>query len=247
MHLNRIAQLLLVALACCAMAACKAEHTLYTGLSQKDGNEMVSVLRRAKITAALTPEARGGTMSLSVLEANAGEAADLLGRAGLPRQKLATLQDVLPRDTWMVSPSEERARLGFAVAQELTTTLMRIAGVIDARVHVALGDRNALGQVTARPSASVLVRCNPDILFPEFVENIRKLVTNSVAGLEYDRVSVTMLPVEVPPAEPASSNRSSTPLMLDEARGDFTGNVIRFGAVFCAAGYLLIRRQRSRR
>lgn len=183
---------LLVAL---ALGGCQ-EQTLYSGLRQSEANQILAVLQTAGISATVRDEARGGTQAISVAPSALGDAVRVLSRAGLPRQKEASLKDVLPRDSWMASPLEERARLAYGFSQELTQTLTNIPGIVDARVHLALAEKNALGQTTADPTASVLVSYDTALLGAEFQDNIRSLVANSVAGLSYDRVTVTMVPYE---------------------------------------------------
>jgi type III secretion protein J len=99
----------------------------------------------------------------------------------------------------LASPSDDRARLAYGLSQELTSTLMHISGVSQARVHVALAEKNVLGQVVTPPSASVLIRHNPEILRGDFQDSVRSIVSNSVTGLTYDRVAVTMMPEDVIP------------------------------------------------
>ena len=237
----RATRLIALCLVCFALAGCNERQTLYSGLTQKEANEMVVVLKRSGIDGALAPDARGGTLTLQVATERMPDAVDALTRAGLPRQKQSSLQDVLPRDTWMVSPSEERARLAYAVSQELTTTLSKIPGVMETRVHVALGERNALGQLTTPTSASVLVHFDADVLSQGFAENIRALVTTSVSGLAYDRVTVTMIPAEAAVnAKPIAASFVESSVLDDVTR------VLKFGLIVAGGAYLLLRLVRGR-
>lgn len=185
------------------------EQTLYSGLQQREANEMLVMLEQAGYSARSTSDGRGNTYTVSVGQGQAAGAARVLARAGLPREKQLALTEVLPRDSYMISPVEDRARLAYGISQELTNTLMRISGITQARVHVALAEKNVLGQVTTPPSASVLVRLNPDVLGGNFSEAIRSLVANSVAGLSYDRVAVTMIP-DVPGGTAAADASASS-------------------------------------
>jgi type III secretion protein J len=175
------------------LAGCR-EQTLYSGLAQREANEMMALLKRAGIDAQLTLEARNGTLTVAVPKTHAVASVEMLSRAGYPRQKTPTMTDLLPKDTWLLSPVEERAKLSYALSQEMTGTLRQINGISDVRVHFAAADRNALGQITAQPSAGVVVRYDADVIGPDFADSIRNLVASSVAGLTYDRVSVLMVP-----------------------------------------------------
>lgn len=175
------------------LPGCK-DQVLYSGLGQREANEMMALLQRSGVDAKLALETRGGTLVLNVPQGQAVAAVEALSRAGLPRHKTPTMAEMLPKDTWMLSPSEERAKLSYALSQEMTATLRQVNGISDVRVHLAPADRNALGQVTAQPSASVFVRYDADLIGPDFAGNIKSLVANSVSGLTYDKVSVLMVP-----------------------------------------------------
>ena len=86
-------------------------------------------------------------------------------------------------------------------------------GISDVRVHFAPADRNALGQVTAQPSASVFMRYDADLIGPDFADSIKSLVANSVAGLSYDKVAVLMLPQH----DVSGASRASLPSLVPPA------------------------------
>lgn len=195
-----------------ALPGCR-DQVLYSGLAQREANEMMALLNRSGVNAKLALEARGGTLALNVPQAQAVAAVDVLSRAGLPRHKTPTMSEMLPKDTWMLSPSEERAKLAYALSQEMTGTLRQVNGISDVRVHFAPADRNALGQVTAQPSASVFVRYDADLIGPDFADSIKSLVANSVAGLSYDKVSVLMLPQH----DTGAAVRASLPSLIPPA------------------------------
>jgi type III secretion protein J len=172
------------------------DQTIYSGLAQREANEMMALLRRSGIETKLALDARTSTVTIAVPQADAGSAVEALSRAGYPRVKTPTMTELLPKDTWMLSPSEERAKLAYAQSQEMMGTLRQVSGITDVRVHFAPADRNALGQSTTQPSASVLVRYDADIIGPDYADRIKSLVANSIAGLSYDRVTVMMVASE---------------------------------------------------
>jgi type III secretion protein J len=172
------------------------DQTIYSGLAQREANEMMALLKRSGIDTKLAMDARNSTVTLAVPQQHAVAAVEALSRSGFPRVKTPTMTELLPKDTWMLSPSEERAKLAYAQSQEMMGTLRQVSGVTDVRVHFAPADRNALGQPTSQPSASVLVRYDADVIGPDYTDRIKALVANSVAGLTYDRVTVMMVPSE---------------------------------------------------
>ncbi len=222
-----------------ALAGCK-DQSLYSGLKREEANQIAVLLQASGIEATLSEDVRGETASVSVDQSQAMEAIEILTRAGLPRQKEGSLRDILPKDTWMATPLEERARLGYGLSQELTSTLTSIPGIVDSRVHLALAEKNALGETTADASASVLVRYDGRIMSGEFQENIKTLVANSVAGLSYERVTVTMVPYESEATLVAAGSNSAAPALMSRPV-DSMLRILAVLAVVLAATSMLLR------
>lgn len=204
-----------VVLILCVMVSGCDDQTLFSNVAQRDANEMMAVLERAGISSTITPGAEPGRVTISVPAGDAATASQILARVGLPRPEQVPLSDMLPKESWMSSRSQEDARLAYGMGQDLSATLTQINGVRDARVHVALAQKNTIGQIETQPSASVLVRYDTSMLGPEFRDDIAALVSNAVPGLTYDRVSVTMVPdrgdmaFEMSAPKPAAAERSS--------------------------------------
>ncbi len=89
--LSRMALLALVL----ALGGCKVE--LYTGISQKEGNEMLALLRSEGVSADKQAD-KDGTVRLLVEESDIAEAVEVLKRKGYPRENFSTLKDVFPKD-----------------------------------------------------------------------------------------------------------------------------------------------------
>lgn len=179
-----------------ALAGCRSE-VVYRDLTAKQANEIVVALRGLGIEATTTASGdRSRTSSVSVPADQVSSALQTMARLGLPRRQTKQLTDVLPKDSWMTSKAQENVEIAEGVGQGLAATLMEIGGVHDARVHVVLAEKNAIGQIVTQPSASVLVTYDPTLIGGEFVDDFKSLVANSVAGLLRERVSVTMVPTQ---------------------------------------------------
>ena len=171
---------------------CQAE--LYTGVDQKEGNEMLSILLSEGVVASKEPD-KDNTVKLMVDNAQIAFAVDVLKRNGYPREQFSTLKDVFPKDDLISSPLAERARLIYAKSQELSATLSQIDGVLVARVHVVLEEEELRpGERPTPASASVFIKHAADIALDSYVPQIKLLVNNSIEGLNYDRISVVMVP-----------------------------------------------------
>lgn len=202
------------------LAGCKVE--LFTGLGEHEANDMLAVLLRRGIPAEKAPGAEG-TFILMVEESRFAEAVELLRMQGFPREPFASIGEVFKKEGLISSPLEERVRFVYALSQELSATLSEIDGVLSARVHVVLPD-NALSTGKIVPSsAAVFIRHQAEASIDELVPQIKMLVTNSIEGLAYDKVSVVLFPVEIPPELDRPRELAEIgPLKLDpESTGTF--------------------------
>lgn len=183
-----------------ALAACKVE--LNRGLTEREANEVVAALLRQGIPAErhTDPAARdtaGRNVIVQVPQSRFAEAVEVLRAQGLPRQSFVSMGEVFRGDGLVNSPTEERARLIWAMGQELSRTVAEIDGVLAARVHLVLPENDALRREATPSSAAVFIRHVPDAPIATLVPQIKLMVASAVAGLSYDRVTVTLVPAAV--------------------------------------------------
>ena len=188
--LSSIARLTVVFLLCGLLAACKVQ--LYSGLNQKDANEMLAVL----LTAGIDADTVAGKedVSLRVEQAQIDRAIGLLNARGLPRPKTTSLGDVFKQEGLISSPLEQRARFIYAMSEELSRTLSQLDGVISARVHIVIPERRPNETTTPPPSAAIFIKYQDDYDLNGYVPQIKQLVANAIEGLSYDKVSVVLFP-----------------------------------------------------
>ncbi len=188
----RLAGRFALVVTCLLLAACNDE--VYRNLNARDANEMVAVLRRHDITA--SRESDGTNFKVSVPQGQLGKAVDILTRSGLPREQYRSIGEIFPGDGLIVSPFEQRARLIFAVSQELTKTIKSIAGITSARVHVVMPETESRAAGPGRSSASVVVMHRPRVDTSELSTKIRLIVANAVPELSERDVSVAFFPAD---------------------------------------------------
>lgn len=186
----KITRLTLPFCAILALAACKTE--LYSDLTEREANQMVAALLDAGIPASKTTTGTG--ISVTVDEARFPEAMALLDQRGLPLRTYETMGEVFRKEGLVSSPTEERARMIYALSQELSRTIAEIDGVLSARIHVVLPESDMLGRDVKPSSASVFVRYAPDRNVESYSAQIKLLVANSIEGLLYDNITVVMVP-----------------------------------------------------
>lgn len=174
-----------------ALSGCRIE--VYDKLSQRDANEMTALLILAGVDAKRETQ-KDGMFAVTVSEDDFAEAVTLIERSGLPKPSFASMTDVLSDDRLIASPLEERARLNFALAQELSRTVSEIEGVLTARVHLATPSDDPLARRETKSSASVAIHHRSNFASAGVVPRIKVLVANAVDGLEYERVSIALFP-----------------------------------------------------
>ena len=195
---------LLLALA--ALFAGCGEQELYGGLSQRQANEMVAVLRNAGIAADKQPR-DAASFAIVAPKADFAQAIELLRANGYPREGFDTLGGVFKKEGFVSSPLEERARLNYALSQEIANTIASIDGVVIARVHLAVPEKDPLADKHLPASASVFVKHRPSVDLSTRVSQIKALVVNSIEGLPYDNVTVALFPAEPLPSRATPAPR----------------------------------------
>lgn len=184
------------------LAGCGNE-ILYDDLDQREANQLVSILRQSGIHAERVAEGEG-RFSVTVVKDDFVEAIRVLEQHGLPRKRFKTMVDVFNSDSLLSTPLEERARLAYALSQELTQSLISIDGVMDAYVHLTLSRDRPLSKEQIPATASVLLNYAPDLDIDAVVPDVKFLVAKGVPNLSYRDVSVVAIPArtwESPPGE----------------------------------------------
>jgi type III secretion protein J len=236
-----------------ALSACKTE--LYTGLNEREANRMVAVLLDQGIPADRR-RVEDGTMTVFVEQRQFSEAVNLLRSHGLPQVAHATLAEVFQDDGLVSSPMAEKARMIFALGEELSRTISDIDGVLSARVHIVLPNDEGLKASRTPSSASVFVRHDRAVDLQEQLPQIKMLVANSVEGLKYELVSVVLFPVVVadPQGEGQPHLREVFGLWLHDASAPYATwlivilgivGVLGLGGIGVAVWLLLRRRQEN--
>jgi len=218
----------LAALCLTALLAGCGEQDLYAGLSQRQANEMTALLREAGIGA--DKEAReAGTFAVVAPRARFAEAIEVLKANGYPREGYDTLGQVFKKEGFVSSPLEERARLSHALSQEIANTIASIDGVVVARVHLSVPERDPLAEKQAPSSASVFIKHRPAVDLNARLGQIKALVVNALPGLPYDNVTVALFPAEAAPAHARETDALG-------GLGPLLWSLITLGALAAGAG-----------
>jgi type III secretion protein J len=174
------------------------------GVDERSANEATAALERAGIGAEKLPDESAGTggasFTIRVAHGDAGRAVDLLHALGLPRPAPRSFAQTYGQPSLIPTPSEEHARYLDALAGEIERTLESADGVVSARVHLVLEEADPLaldGKPRNPARAAVLLKARRGRA-PLDEDDVRKLVSGSVAGLAPAAVSVVMIAAAAP-------------------------------------------------
>jgi type III secretion protein J len=222
------------------LAACQQE--LHGGLPEDEANRILATLLENGIDAKKASKGKNG-FSISVDESELARALRILERHSLPRENFKNLGEVFSGQGMIASPTEEQARLAFAIEQELAGTFSRIDGVLTARAHVALERHDAATGTRTPSSAAVFLRHVPDSPVVDLQGKIKELCVQAVPGLVYEKVSVMLVPVRaevlLPDARPlsnASAAGTGSSWGLWGAAGATLFVFLAAGGLWCARG-----------
>lgn len=169
------------------------QQALYTSVKEKEANEMLSILISNDISCEKVMGIEEA-WNVTVEESEFAEAVKILNEAGYPKENFTSMGEVFKKSGLVSSPLEERVRFIHALSENLSETLTHINGVVTARVHIVLPDNDPYSEKFLPSSASVFITYLPRTNVEEFVKDIKFLVKNSIEGLTYDKVSVTLFP-----------------------------------------------------
>jgi type III secretion protein J len=194
------------------LGGCKQQ--LYTGLSERDANEMLAVLGAHGIEADKVI-AEKGDFKLELDRSDFSAAIEALRDSGLPRAKFSSIGEVFKKEGLVTTANAERLRFMYAMSEELSRTLSLIDGVVEARVHPVLPGGDPLTDKLTPASASVFIKHSPGADLSLLGPTIKDLVCASIEGLAYERVSVTFVAAsKMALAASAAPTTASAPLSL---------------------------------
>jgi len=189
------------------LTACSKEE-LYGQLSEQQANEVVAVLRNAGLVAEKSSGRDGSRYAVRTSARDFARAVSLLKDRGLPSENFDSLGQMFKKEGFVSSPLEERARLIYALSQELSRTLSAIDGVVQARVHLTVPEKNPLANKAEAASASVLIRHRENVDMEQQKPYLEGLIVRSIEGLEASRVAIVFSKVETVPLLPGAPSGS---------------------------------------
>lgn len=192
------------------LTGCKVE--LYSELSETDANQMLALLLLRNIDAG-KEITKGGLVTIKVEKTQFINAVELLRQEGLPRKKIATLEDLFPSGQLVTSPVQEHAKILYLKEQQLEKMLQAMDGVIIAQVSIGEGLSQNPREVP-KTSASAFIKYSPERNLLNRETAIKSLIFNSVPNLLIENISIVLQAADYRyqplPESQASTDTSNT-------------------------------------
>jgi type III secretion protein J len=170
---------------------------LHSQLEEKQANLVMAALLDGGIDCRKVA-GEENTWNVLIDNKDFAKAVNLLESKGLPRRNYMGISEVFKKSGMISSPTEERIRFMDALAQDLSRTIAGIDGVLDARVHIVLPENDPFAKNALPSSAAVAIRSRWNADVESFIPQIKSLVRNSIEGLQYEKITVTVFRDEVP-------------------------------------------------
>ncbi|MCH1429638.1 MAG: hypothetical protein L7U87_02645 [Chlamydiales bacterium] len=177
------------------LCSCESSSIIINGVDEREANEILVTLYTANIPAEKL-EATGKEIAwnISVPKSKKIAALAILTRRGFPRSKRDSILQIINRSSGLV-PSDTTEELKFreGKARQIENTILKMDGIIDASVEISYPKDDPLnpGKKKADLTASVYVKLEGP-LDPnnQLVSRIKRLVSSSINGLEFENVTV---------------------------------------------------------
>ena len=157
------------------------------GLQEADQMTAFEALKNADFK----PKIDAATGQLTVPSNRYHEARILLASQGLPKTGSTGLDALKDQSSMTTSQLMEQVKINAAMEQELARSIMQIASVQGARVHLATPKQSVFVRDRTPPKASVVISPHPGrVVSPAQVQAIVHLVSSSVPYLAPDHVTV---------------------------------------------------------
>lgn len=203
-----------------ALSACTVE--LQHDLSEDDANDIYVLLQNNGIEAKKLKEEGGNVPRyiISVGKQDVSAAAQLLRAYALPRPYVDGLSVFKKMKGMIPTQTEERAMFIEALGGEISNSLNRIPGVLEARVIVMIPETNDLTQPEKKPMPSVSVfikyrgNASTEDKPPVSENEVKEFVATAVPELRKDSVTVLMKKAAAMEAEQDPDTRYQTVMGL---------------------------------
>jgi flagellar M-ring protein FliF len=170
------------------MASAPSYSTMLTGLDPAQTGKATAALD----TRGIGYELQNNGTALAVEKGKTAQARIALASAGITGASAQPGYELLDRQKLGTSNFQQQVNYQRALEGEIAKTVEQVEGVSGAQVQLVLPDREAqLFSDNASPATAAVLLDGASSLDPSAVRGIAQLVTNSVPGLQSDKVTIT--------------------------------------------------------
>lgn len=187
-----------------ALASCAGDQPIVNNVDERDANEIVVFLASKgisaqKIEAQASGAAAAGApthlFNISVSQDQSTQAMALLNQYGLPRRQGTNLLTLFAGGGLVSSEREETIRYQAGLAEELSNTIRKMDGVLDADVQISFPptETNPIPGIPApKVTAAVYIKHQGIMEDPNshMEVKIKRFMAGSVNGLSFENVTV---------------------------------------------------------
>jgi type III secretion protein J len=191
---------MVVLLGCLVLAGCSGS-ALYSNLEEQQANQVMAALLDSGINASKAPSPDKKTWEVRIPQGDFPMAMQVLHSKGLPRRQSETLGELFKKEGFASSALEEKARYIYGLQEAMRQKLLKLDGVVDADVSIALPDRDPLGGDTRESSASVFIYQAPGVDLRDRETDLKVGVKDGIEGLDdVNKVTIKFFTVAAPAA-----------------------------------------------
>ena len=226
------------------LASCTSDQSIVNNISEREANEIVVFLASKgiaaqKVEAPSSGAAAGPTVAffnIFVPEDHATQAMALLNQYGLPRKQGTNLLTLFAGGGLVSSDREETIRYQAGLAEELSNTIRKMDGVLDADVQISFPptETNPLpGQTPPKTAAAVYVKHQGVMEDPNshLEVKIKRLLAGSVNGLNFEDVSVISDRARLSDITLSSDGEPISPKGINQAHAKIWGVILTKGSL----------------
>lgn len=183
------------------VTSCTRQTVIVHGLQERDANEILTYLNSHSVPAnkeEVPSSGAGGSKvtlwNIKVSEERSHEAMAMLNAVGLPRRREESLLEIFTNTSLVPSDMQELIRYQSGLGEQLSSIIRKFDGVLEASVQLSFPKDDVLNPraVKAPVTAAVYLKHNGVLDDPNshLESKIKRLISNSVPGLNYDNVTV---------------------------------------------------------
>lgn len=210
---NKAIRMAAVLAGCLVLASC-SKAALYSHLDEQQANQVMAKLLGSGIDASKDMSTDKVSWEISIPRSEFPRAMALLDASGLPRRKTESMGELFKKEGFASSQLEEKARYVYGLEEGMRQKLLKVPGVVDAEVSIAMPDRDPLSGDSPDSSASVMIFQQPGMNLADRETDLKVYIKDGIAGLgDVNKVTIKFFGAGTgAAAEPAKRAQGTGPI-----------------------------------